>query len=239
MRTTVGLALWIVLAVSPAVAGAQAAPDLIELGEDAAVRRIVRPCWYTVAATCSWWQPEGALSFGGIRDLEVASAFARAPGGRILAMVPGLAQGYAAPADVGYAVTATVLYTDDLGATWQRGDWPDAHAHARAFAFDPSTRAAVAVGDAGSIWTSDDGGERWRRRRSSSGTVYVRAWVRGRTVIVEDDRGALWLSRDGGFALESLADGGRVEVADDGALVIAARDGTWRVDPQGGISRTR
>lgn len=236
-----GLALALFLAAPSGTSAQRAieAIDHVELGDGASVRRIVRPCWYTVAAMCTWWQPEGTLSFGGVRDLEVASAFARTPRGRVVAMVPGLAQGYAAPSDLGYAVTATVLYTDDLGATWQRGDWPDAHAHALAFAFDPSTGAGVAVGQGGGIWTSDDGGVRWRNRRSSSGTVYVRAWVRGRAVVVEDDRGALWLSRDGGFALESLAEGGRVEATDDGALVVRARDRSWRIAADGGLARTR
>lgn len=228
------LLLSIALCVLPVAARAQ---DVVDLGDGAAVQRIVRPCWYEIAAICSWWEPAGTLTFGGIPDLEVATAFGRAPSGRIVAMIPGLATGYAAPAGMPYALTATVLYTDDLGATWQRGRWPDAHAHALAFAFDPRTGAGVAVGQSGSIWTSGDGGVSWRRRRSSSGLVYERAWLRGRTLIVEDDRGALWLSSDGGFALESLAEGGRIEET-GGALEITARDRAWRIDAHGGVQRT-
>jgi hypothetical protein len=231
--------LSIALSLVPVLVPAASAQEVVELGDGAAVRRIVQPCWYELAAICSWWEAAGTLTFGGIRHLEVATAFGRAPRGRIVAMIiPGLPTGYAAPIDAPYALTATVLYTDDLGATWQRGDWPDAHTHALAFAFDPRTGNGVAVGHAGGIWTSEDAGASWRRRRSTSGVVYERVWLRGRTVIVEDDRGALWLSRDGGFALESLADRGRVEVTQLG-LEVTASDRSWRIDEHGGRERTR
>lgn len=212
--------------------------DLIELGAGASVQRVTQPCWYQAGAVCSWWQPQGAFSFGGLDELQVATAFGRAPSGRILAMVPGLTTGYAPLFGVSYPRTASVLYSDDLGASWSRADWPDGHSHARAFAFDPQTGAAIAVGYGGGIWSSEDGGVRWSRRRSSSGVLYVRAWTRGRTLIVEDDAGALWVSRDRGFSLESMADHAVVSEAGAEVRVVAGRR-TWVLRADGDLQRTR
>lgn len=212
--------------------------DLVELGAGAAVRRVTQPCWYQAGAICSWWQPQGAFSFGGLDELSVATAFGRAPSGRVLAMVPGLTTGYAPLFGVSYPRVASVLYSDDMGATWSRAQWPDGYAHALAFAFDPGTGAAIAVGHGGGIWSSDDGGVRWSRRRSSSGVVYVWAWTRGRTVIVEDDDGALWVSRDRGFSLESMADRARVSEAGPEVRVVAGRR-EWVLRADGDLQRTR
>lgn len=210
--------------------------DRIELGERAAVRRTWAPCWDRPAVMCGWWQPEGDLSFGGLPELELAVTFARTSSGRIVAMVSAFAPratiGVSAPQVVG----ADLLYTDDLGATWRRARWPDSQLHAVAIGFDPAGRTGVAVGADGSVWSTDDEGLTWRRRRSSTGVGFGQVWVRGRTCVIEDAAGALWISRDRGFALDSLAERGRVD--DRGAeLVVAASDRTIRIDARGGVHR--
>ena len=234
MRALVVIAVLLLAPVAQAQVRLE--PDRIELGEHAAVRRVYTWCADSVAATCAWWQPEGELSFGGLPDLEQAATFAHTASGRIVAMVSAF--GRTAPLVLGIPQTvgALLLYTDDLGQTWRLARWPDSQLHAIAIAFDPAGPTGIAVGPDGSVWSSDDDGLSWRRRRSSTGAGFSRVWVRGRTCVIEDTTGALWISRDRGFSLDALAERGAVD--DRGPeLVVTAGSRTHRIDARGVVRR--
>ena len=94
----------------------------------------------------------------------------------------------------------------------------------------------VAVGPDGSVWSTDDEGLTWRRRRSSTGAGFRQVWVRDRTCVIEDTQGALWISRDRGFSLETLAPRGQVDDRGEG-LVVATEGRTIRIDARGGVHR--
>lgn len=221
------------LALLPATASAQ---QWIELGDDAAVRRVQAPCWDQPGILCAWWQPEGRLSFGERPELELATTFARSRSGRIFAMISAFAPRTSLePAP--YPTGSMLLYSDDLGATWSAARWPDPQLEAVALAFDPAGPNGVAVGRDGSVWSSDDEGLTWRRRRGPSGAGFRAAWVRARTCVLEDALGALWISRDGGFAIATLADpGARVEER-GGELIVRDDERTTRIDARGVVRR--
>jgi hypothetical protein len=224
--------------VSLACATPVSAQERIALGADAGVRRVPQPCWDTPGAICRWWHPEGRLTFGERLDLPLASTFARAPSGRIFAMVPALARHPAQlvvqPVSVGWRL----VFTDDLGASWQGAGWPDRNLPAAAIAFDPAGGGlAVAVGPDGSVWSSVDEGLSWRRRRSATGVGFQRVWLRRQTVLIEDTQGALWLSRDGGFALTTFAPAGSSVTEEEGALVITEGARRTRIDESGAVRR--
>jgi hypothetical protein len=212
---------------------AQRASDFLDLGHGLGVERVPRPCWNAPSAICWFWRPIG-FAFAAYVGLEEANAFARTPRGRIVAAIPlQMMRRLDVPGRL--VRPAGVLYTDDLGATWHSARWPDPLLSANAIAFDPTTSYGVAVGDG--IWTSEDEGQTWRRRRSGSGIPFVRVVVRGHTVIVEDRNGALWRSPDGGFALESLAGpGARIEPAGNEVRIVTS-DRTFLLNDDGVLRR--
>jgi photosystem II stability/assembly factor-like uncharacterized protein len=204
--------------------------DEIQLGQGVSVHRQLVPCSYDATRVCSFWTASG-LTFGDRIELPAASTFVRSPSGRIVAMIPRQGPLWLAPN------RAMLLYTDDLGATWHLGDWPDSMLHAVSIAFDPGGRLAVAVGPDGSVWSSHDDGASFVRRRSSTGVGFRRVWVRHRTALIEDANGALWISRDGGFALESFAERDARVDASGAELIITKGARTTRIDARGSVQR--
>lgn len=207
---------------APAAAGAQ---ETIDLGAGMSVTRSRVACIYDPLFTCTWWAPTG-LSFGDSLELPRAATFARTSSGRIVAMLAWSGASHARPS------RAALLYTDDRGAHWREADWPETQLSAIAIAFDPRGPTGIAVGADGSVWSTDDEGLRWRRRRSSTGSGFRAVWVRGRTCVIEDAEGALWLSRDRGFSLSTLSPRG-AQVHDDGESLTIASARPIRIDATG------
>lgn len=202
-----------------------------DLGGGCSVRQTATYAYCWGAATpCVVWEPTG-FSFGDVDALRTATAFARVPTtGRVVAAITGTRPWRTVR-------SSAVLYSDDRGATWlaARWDWP---ATARAIAFEPTGARGVAAGDSGYVWITDDGGETWTDRGSSSGTTYVDAARLGDTLVLVDDHRAAWRSRDRGFARESLADGvvGGL-VVDAEAITLTTETHRIRVAADGSIRR--
>lgn len=218
----------------PEHALAQAVPCSLELGDGMAVTRRA-PFWV--------WEPTG-FGFGTAQSLGFAIAFARAASGRLVSVAPlDRARGLG---ESGYEV----LYTDDRGRQWSRAHWPADGGASRSFdsrmlgrrgrmipmAFDPGSRRGVAVAG-GRILSTEDEGEHWRVRRSGERGL-VHAWVRGRSCVFLDIAARLWLSRDGGFAMETLAPAGsRVEASGVELVVVEPNGRRRRIDAWGVLHR--
>jgi photosystem II stability/assembly factor-like uncharacterized protein len=182
---------------------------------------------------CAIWVPLG-FRFDAQPELALASTFARVPRtGRIVA-ARGTAQPWASPLGASTAYGRDyVLYTDDLGASWQTARWRWWTAP-RAIAFDAGSTFGVAAGDGGYVWNTEDGGATWVDRRDASGQTFEAAWVIGRACVLRDAAGVVWVSRDGGFVLERLTGdpSARIEQA-EGAIVVRAGRETLRVTREG------
>ncbi len=212
--------LFVALTLVPAVASIARADDglqTIDLGGGASVRQVRTVCWH---GPCAIWVPEG-LSFGDHPELEVAMTFARVPRtGRILAARSNTALWGGPFATWNGVGLDSVLYTDDLGRTWQTANWrwwtPP-----RVIDFDPGSTFGVAAGDGGYVWNTEDGGATWVDRRDASGQSFDGVWVVGRVCVLHDREGVTWVSRDGGFVLERLTDARDVAIEREGdALVV-------------------
>jgi hypothetical protein len=188
----------------------------IDLGAGASVRQVRTICWH---GPCAIWVPEG-LSFGDHPELEVAMTFARVPRtGRIVAARSNTWL-WGGPYPMWNAVGLDyVLYTDDLGRTWQTATWrwwtPP-----RVIDFDPGSTFGVAAGDGGYVWNTEDGGATWVDRRDASGQSFDGVWVVGRVCVLHDGAGVTWVSRDGGFVLERLTDEHDVTIDREGDAIV-------------------
>jgi photosystem II stability/assembly factor-like uncharacterized protein len=198
----------------------------IRIDDDLAARERWDTCWDDLGEPrlCRSWEPVG-FTFGGILELAHARTFARVPAtSRIVAATRFLGR-------------ASLLYTDDLGATWLEARWPT-HDLANAVAFDERSSYGVAVGDGGRVWSTTDRGATWRERRSGAGIVYTDVAVVGRIAVFVDSSGAVWRSRDGGFLRDGITRsyGAALAVVDD-AIVISTERGTIRVLRDGSVVR--
>lgn len=242
-RARVGLAVVALLALSGLGSERARAQELraIDLGEGRSVRQVPVPCGY---GRCLRWQPQGLRFTGHSQRLAYARAFAWVPStGRIVASYyanttptryPG--QLFVDGDDIG---NAGLLFTDDGGRSWERSDWPWPNA-ANAIAFDRERPFGVAVGDAGHVWSTDDGGRTWRDRRSDSGVVYTQVAVLGRATVFADDEGQVWRSTDGGFRRRSLVESAGVELSTQGDAIVVESGGgevLVRVNADGSIVR--
>ncbi len=204
------------LALAPTRAEAVAygaAPTEIELMPGVRVHRAPTVCFATRLAgpDCFAWTATGMSLPPPSLSLRV-NMFAAA-GSRVVAALEG-----------------SVVYSDDRGATWSRAEIEGPQA-VRSVAFDADGRFGAAVGTNGSLWTSDDGGARWRLRRDGGGRVLVDVAVLGSLVVWSDDRGSVRISTDGGSSLRTLAERAREEmpvmVRFDGAVWIRLEGTRW------------
>ena len=207
----------------------------IDLGGDASVTLSPTRCHFgTDLLNCRVWHPSG-FEFGEWQTvLESSYAFARVPWtGRIVAVFRN-----AGSVDGRSGTPSGVLYTDDLGATWQAGPWRWAQA-ARALAFDPASNFGIAAGDGGHVWSTEDGGETWRTRRSAAGIAYTQVAVIGRVCVLVDENGTIWRSRDGGFSLDTLTRSRDITLftADD-EIIVTTPEQTLRVRADGSVRRS-
>jgi hypothetical protein len=211
---------------------AQATLRSIDLGDGMQVTLVARPagtCGH--GAPCALWTAIG-LDIARMDALLVARTYARVPGSlRVLAAVPPMPS---------WALTtwrrwpaASVLYTDDRGASWAAARWPAANT-AEAIAFSEDGTLGIAVGASQGIWSSEDRGLSWVERSSSAGLRYVDVAVLGRAVVIVDEGRAAWVSRDRGFSLGSAADevSGPLRVEGE-AIVIPTEHGEVRIDREG------
>ncbi len=190
---------------------------------------------------CTTWRPAG-FAFGDRQELLYAYAFARvASSGRIVATYRDVDGAQRAPGSPptppGTAVG--VLYTDDGGATWHDARWRWVHA-ARALAFDAGSDFGVAAGESGHVWSTEDGGETWRVRRSAAGVSYTQVAVVGRVCVLVDANGTVWRSRDGGFSHDTLTRSSEVtlETTDDEIVVTTPRH-ELRIHADASVERSR
>lgn len=214
-------------------AHAQLAVRSIDLGDGMQVTLISRPAGVCgpPGVACALWSAVG-LDIARMDALLVARTYVRVPGSpRVLAAIP--------PMPVWALSTwrrwpaASVLYTDDRGASWAAARWPAANV-AEAIAFSEDGALGVAVGASQGIWSSEDRGLTWIERSSSAGLRYVDVAVLGRAVVIVDEGHAAWVSRDRGFSLASAADevSGGLRVTAE-AIVIPTERGEVRIDHEG------
>lgn len=227
-RTAITIAMALAL-LAPQASAQAIGSRTIDLGGGVSVARAPMPI-AGCRRGCYPWEPSG-FSFGREAQLAWARTWGRWPTGRITAFGP------ARPGRIGRTEWAS-FFTDDLGATWHRASWTETWTWPSQLAMDPAGARGVAIGPSGSIWSTEDGGARWRRRRTASGVTYVAAWVRARTVVVQDDGGTLWLARDGGFALETLPWPGARVIERGTELVLADASRTRAsIDARGVLHR--
>jgi photosystem II stability/assembly factor-like uncharacterized protein len=163
------------------------------------------------------------VSLSGNQDLLRAFDFAVSRSTRIVAAIPG-----------------GLLFTDDLGQRWQPIRW-DYSASPHAIAFDLNTDFGVAVGENGSVWTTDDGALTWRSRRDDAGIDLIRVCVLGRIVAIGSSEGSVWISADGGTSVrlvvrgDSTTGGSIPSIAIEGHAIRIRRNlhEQWRVGSDG------
>jgi hypothetical protein len=137
------------------------------------------------------------------------------------------------PLTVGLFGIDFVLYTDDLGATWQTARWRW-QTPPRAIAFDAGSTFGVAAGDGGYVWNTEDGGATWIDRRDAVGQTFEALWVVGRVCVLRDGHGVIWASRDGGFVLERLTEDPSATVEQEGETIfVRTRRASLRVTRDG------
>lgn len=202
----------------------------IELGRGISVRQD-RVAVCVGAGPCALWIPEG-FGYGELGAvLPFARTFAWVPRtGRIVASVP-------LPSVLAYQVTATarLVVSDDRGAHWRDARWPWREC-AESIAFDPEGLGGVAGGEAGTLWTTEDGGDTWTDHGSTSGTRWVSVARRGRAIVMVGDNGSAYVSRDGGFARRELAASGASDARVDGdVIVVRVGSSERRVDAEGRV----
>lgn len=220
-----------VLLAWPALASAQLSGHVVPLDDGLAVERLEEPC-RAPHYRCYAWHPHGFRFGPHWWALSRAWAFALvASTGRIVAATPGVQPGRRYRG----RMPPVILYTDDLGATWQQARWDWPH-HPRALAFDRTSAFGVAAGEGGYVWNTHDGGTTWIDRGGSSGTTWTRVLVVGRACVLVDSRGGVWRSRDGGGARSLVVEdpNATVELADD-AIEIGAGARRWRVRRDGNL----
>ena len=232
---TARIALLALMLLLAAGADAQVRPRVVDLGGGVSVR---------AASSIGAWVPTG-FTFGNEPGLALAALFARAHSGRIVAIAPH-----------GSPQQCAVLYSDDLGVHWLATQWPGQDvwttgactvsrrragvpatgrqsAAALALAFDPGSAHGVATTRDGLVLSTEDEGTHWRVRRTDTPGL-ITAWARGRTAIFLDERGQLWRSADGGFAMETLGVPVAHVEARDGELWLFQGDQAFgRVDARG------
>lgn len=227
--------LWLALAAAPLRAQSG---DAIDLGDGLSVRRV--PTWCGAAGVpirCYAWQASGfAFPAGPLSPaLTFARTFARVPRtGRLLASVANVSGPFMY---TGFAVR--MLRSDDRGASWVPVTWRWVET-AALIAFEPGSARGVAAGDSGYVWTTDDGGETWRDRGSSSGTTFTElATVAGEIVLV-DGAGNVWRMSGGSFARELLLTDTSAHVTTEGdALVVRSATEELRIRHGHGVDRHR
>ncbi len=228
-RVTLCAVLWWALAPGQAEAlpfGTTA--GRVVLGEGVYADRVPAPCVYSTVYTpgCFSWVPEGfALpppSMG--TRVNMLAATAR---GRIVAALEG----------------GGMAFTDDRGTTWHRARMDGMMPSPRTLAFDDRSDFGAAVGVGGTLWTTDDGGARWRVRRDGGlGGDLVDVAVVGHTVALTDAVGGVWVSTNGGGSVRTLATRARdampVLGVHGGAVWIRMEGGRWwRAGRDGSVER--
>lgn len=183
--------------------------DPVVLGPGvSAVLRQQLPCIHVPCGAL--WDPVG-FSFGDQHAALVrANTFVRGPGNRIFG-----------------SVDTRLFYTDDLGAHWNRARW-EGGAAPLAMAFDGPFGAAV--GDNGTVFTTEDGGLTWRSRRDASGVRNVAVAVLApRVVVWSDANGGVFASLDGGFSPRTLVEPNRA------AMIAPTANGAYYGAPTNGM----
>lgn len=153
-----------------------------------------------------------------------ALSFSGAQGGRVVAIVHGGA-----------------YFTDDRGANWQPASW-DGAASAAAISFDAASAFGVAGGEDGTIWTTEDRGEHWRRRREREQELVTAVATMGTAFAFVTLVGSVSISRDGGQSFETVFESsGRSDVflrrTDDTLDVIAGSTLLGRLGRDGSYTR--
>ncbi len=171
------------------------------------------PVWHSRRAGQNvTWSTVGFVGAPPTRS-ALPNAYAAACNGRIVAAFP-----------------AAFAFSDDRGRTWRTTEL-DFGPAPLSVAFEQGACFGVAVGTAGSVWTSEDGGESWRLRRSGGADNLIDVVVRGRTFAFVSSRGDLRVSLDGGSATRELLrapDGlAATLLARPEALWVGVR-GAWR-----------
>lgn len=182
----------------------------IDLGGGASVER---SCWRGARGglTCQSWTPTGFVFGDATRALGDARTFVRLPAtGRLLA-ISGPVTGW----------PPRLLRSDDGGGHWVQIPWQDG-AWPWMFAFDHRSSEGVAIGDAGHVWSTSDGGLHWTDHGGDARTWISVAIAHGVIVLV-DSMGGTFRSSDGGFTRERLPTEGAttLEQRDEEILVHA------------------
>lgn len=232
------LALSVALALSALASARAQAPDAIDLGQGLSVQRISTWCGAAGAPfRCSAWQPSGfAFPAGPLAPaLTFARTYARVPAtGRILAALSNVNGPFMY---TGFAVR--LVASDDGGVSWHPLTWRWLETIAL-FAFEPGSARGVAAGDSGYVWTTDDGGETWRDRGSSTGTTFTELVVVPGEIVLVDASGNVWRMSSGSFARDLLVTDASAHASVEGdAIVVRTTGEELRVRRGHGVDRHR
>lgn len=189
--------MFVLVALLAMPAGAQVSTSVrVELGDGVAVERMCPPSSIGSWMGCFAWTPIG-FSFGDAsRWLLLARAFARVPATGAILAVPGR------PSDMTYSFhPPRLLRTEDGGEHWTSIPWSGSMMPT-IFAFDHHSLDGVAAGDAGNVWSTDDGGLTWDQH--GSGGTWSAVAIADREIVLLDASGNVYRSHDGGFARESV-----------------------------------
>lgn len=235
---TLARLLGVALALAAGIAPARAqGPDTIELGAGLSVRRVPTWCGVGVGFRCYAWQPSGfSFPAGPLAPaLTFARTFARVPStGRIFASVSNVSGPFLY---TGFAVR--MLRSDDRGASWVPVTWRWLETVAL-MAFEPGSARGVAAGDSGYVWTTDDGGDTWRDRGSSSGTTFTELAVADREIVLIDGAGNVWRMSGGSFARDLLLTDTSAHATNEGdAIVVRTATDELRIRHGHGVDRHR
>ena len=134
--------------------------------------------------------------------------------------------------------TFTVLVSPDGGRSWDQRVPPEPLFD---LAVDPGDADRLAASSPRQLFTSDDGGRRWRPREAAPFALLE--WTAGGRLVRVDEDGSVRESRDGGVAWTRLgavrAKKPQALAADDeGALYVAGPDGAVERSADGGRTWT-